>query len=533
MMKCSSWMCRRISSRKPINHGGLVVKQVFISYRHVKPDEDLALALEQALTGAGCPVFIDRNMLLGTEWQAEIERQLRAAAFFVVLLSAESIRSDMVREEIRLAHELKQQGSLRILPIRVDYTGALPYDLGGYLNPLQYAIWDAGKPPGEIVAAIRLAIESAKELPHEGQSGDGGDTQADIQQLHEATEQRGAPLPQVDPRVLDLAMERGAMHCESPFYVRRPADDAMDRQLQLRGTTTIVKGARQMGKSSLLVRAAAQARDQGRQVCYIDLQGIDETRLSSLENVLLYLMHRLARDLKTAAKPKDYWDEYLGPKDSATDFIEYGVLDDADKSVVLLLDEADRVFPFPYRNDFFALLRFWTNRRADKPCWNRFDLVVAHSTDPVLWIDDINQSPFNVGYSIVMNDFDSLQFAGLSRCYPLDLSATDLQCLLDLVGGHPYLARQALYVLASTTTTLDELKRLAIRPDGPFGDHLRRLAGPLLRREPLRQAVLQILRGKPCEDEDSFQRLFAAGLATGASRHEARCLYADYFKAML
>jgi hypothetical protein len=103
-------------------------QRVFISYRHVKPDEDLALALEKALTRDGCQVFIDRNMVLGTEWATEIDRQLRAAAFFVVLLSAESIRSDMVRQEIKLAHELKQQGNLRILPIRVDYTGALPYE---------------------------------------------------------------------------------------------------------------------------------------------------------------------------------------------------------------------------------------------------------------------------------------------------------------------------------------------------------------------------------------------------------------------
>ena len=106
------------------------MKNVFISYKHVKPDEELALTLEQELAHSGCQVFIDRKMLVGTNWSAEIDRQLRAAKFFVVLLSADSIRSDMVRQEIKLAHELLTNGSLRILPIRVDYTGALPYDLG-------------------------------------------------------------------------------------------------------------------------------------------------------------------------------------------------------------------------------------------------------------------------------------------------------------------------------------------------------------------------------------------------------------------
>ncbi len=510
--------------------------RVFISYRHVKPDEDLALVLEQSLILDGCQVFVDRRMLPGTEWAPEIDHQLRVAKFFVVLLSAESIRSDMVRQEIMLAHELKQKGCLRILPIRVDFTGALPYDLGGYLNPLQYAVWESGHPIEGIAGAIRLAIGTAAELPHRGQSDREADTPAQLLELHEATEQRGAPLPQIDPRVLELAMEHGTMRCDSPFYVRRPTDDEMDRQLSQKGTTIIVKGARQMGKSSLLVRAAARARNQGKRICTIDFQVIDETRLATLDSLLLYLMNRLARDLKTLRKASDCWNDHLGAKDSATDFIEDAVLAEREEPLILFLDETDRVFQYPYRNDFFALLRYWTNRRAATPQWERFNLVVAHSTDPVLWIDDIHQSPFNVGNPIRLGDFDSGQVAELGRRYPLRLSESNLNDLYDLLGGHPYLTRQALYVLASTSTGLDELQRSATRSDGPFGDHLRRLAGILSQREPLKKAVLQILQGKYCDDEHNFQRLYAAGLVAGSSRHlgRLRCrLYEDYFRTHL
>lgn len=91
---------------------------VFISYRHVKPDEDLALALLAALDEEGFEVFVDRRIPVGAEWADEIDRQLKTADVFIVLLSAESIRSDMVRQEIKLAHELKQQNKLRILPVR-------------------------------------------------------------------------------------------------------------------------------------------------------------------------------------------------------------------------------------------------------------------------------------------------------------------------------------------------------------------------------------------------------------------------------
>jgi hypothetical protein len=494
-------------------------KRVFISYRHTKPDEELALTLEQTFLGDGCQVFVDRRMKVGTEWAAEIDRQLRAADFFVVLLSAESIRSDMVRQEILLAHELKQSGKLRILPIRVGFTGALPYDLGGYLNPLQYALWEGKHSTSSIAEALRVAIQQAVELPIEGHANDEADTRNQIVALHDATEQRGVPLPQVDPRVLELAMERGTMHLDSPFYLRRSTDDEMDRQLRRKGTTVIVKGARQMGKSSLLVRAAVQAKSQGKRVCTVDFQALDEARLATLDSLVLYLMNRLVRDLKTPHKAADYWDENLGAKDCATDFIEDAVLGDQEPAVILFLDEADRIFQYPYRNDFFGLLRYWTNLRADKPCWDRLSLVIAHSTDPVLWIDDINQSPFNVGHPIRLADFDRDQLADLGRRYGLELPEARLNDLHTLLGGHPYLSRQALYV--SATTGWDELQRTATRSDGPFGDHLRRLVGVIGQREVLRRAVLQILQGKPCDDEQAFQRLYAAGLAVGdpATRH--------------
>ena len=53
----------------------------------------------------------------------EIDRQLRASDSFVVFLSEESIRSDMVRQEVETALELRNQGELAIdlrHPIEAD-----------------------------------------------------------------------------------------------------------------------------------------------------------------------------------------------------------------------------------------------------------------------------------------------------------------------------------------------------------------------------------------------------------------------------
>src|SRR5262245_59068965 len=108
--------------------------EIFISYRHVQPDERLAAELAAYLEGRGVTCFIDTGMQIGVRWIEEIDRQVRACHSMVVFLSVESIRSDMVRKEVAVAHHLGK----KIFPVRVDYDGALPYDLGAYLDPIQY-----------------------------------------------------------------------------------------------------------------------------------------------------------------------------------------------------------------------------------------------------------------------------------------------------------------------------------------------------------------------------------------------------------
>jgi hypothetical protein len=69
---------------------------------------------------------------------------------------------------------------------------------------------------------------------------------------------RGAPLPSADPR-----LETGALKLDSPFYVRRPADEAIERLVRQHGETILVNGPRQVGKTSLAARAQAAAQANG------------------------------------------------------------------------------------------------------------------------------------------------------------------------------------------------------------------------------------------------------------------------------
>jgi hypothetical protein len=141
----------------------------------------------------------------------------------------------------------------------------------------------------------------------------------------------------------------------------------------------------------------------------------------------------LARTLKTARKPEDYWDPMFGAKDSLTEFVEDAVLNPAAGQVSLLFDEADRVFDqSAYCDDFFGTLRAWTNRRATHRDWAKLNLVIAHSTEPGLWIQDLNQSPFNVGYRFPLGDLSPAQVHDLNARYGGVLGDTEVGELYEL-----------------------------------------------------------------------------------------------------
>jgi len=501
--------------------------EVFISYRHVDPDQKLAAELAKYFAERQVSHFVDTEIRIGQEWVKVIDRELRECQALVVLLSAESIRSDMVGHEVKLAREWKK----RIFPVRVDYEGALPYDLGAYLNPIQHKLWRSGESFSSICGAI---FDGVRDINESRTNNANEPSPEALRRLGEVTESRGAPLPSADPRI-----ETGGLQLDSPFYVRRATDETAERLATQSGATILIKGPRQVGKTSLAARARAAAERNGQRTCYIDFQLIDESRLRDSGTLLKYLASRIAKEFQTDLKPKDVWDEMLGDADSLTDFIQQGVLANTDPKtpVLVCLDEVDNVFGQSYRDSFFGTLRGWHNRRATHPVWNRFNLLIVHSTEPALFIRDLNQSPFNVGIPLRLGDFnrDEILWLNARQNSPLR-GAEDVERLIELVGGHPYLVRQAIYTMSTSKTQIGHLEKIAADDAGPFGDHLRRHLWVLRHNDRLSKALKQAINGNGCDDEDDFQRLRAAGLITGDSRKRAgiRCkLYATYMKDRL
>ena len=129
----------------------IVPRKLFISYAHGDPDQTLAQALSDGLRRAGHEVFIDTAISLGADWGSMITEKVMASDFLVLLLSARSVHSEMVREEARIAHSRhKAEGVPRFLAVRIAYSGPLGYALGAWVNPYRWATWEA---PGDTSAS--------------------------------------------------------------------------------------------------------------------------------------------------------------------------------------------------------------------------------------------------------------------------------------------------------------------------------------------------------------------------------------------
>ena len=140
------------------------MSQVFISYAHVNPDQKLAAELSQFMEENGFNVFVDSKIRLGQDWVEQIDFQLRSSTHFIALLSPSSIKSDMVRREIAVAYKLKKANKLVILPVRLGLEEELPYELGAYLDLIQYAVWHPGESFDPICRAILEAARGSGAL---------------------------------------------------------------------------------------------------------------------------------------------------------------------------------------------------------------------------------------------------------------------------------------------------------------------------------------------------------------------------------
>jgi hypothetical protein len=409
---------------------------------------------------------------------------------------------------------------------------------------------------GEGVAGLARIIAKAMARAPRNRYQAAGDLANDLKSLREELEFKARlkrstqPAEEIPfsystqtstPAVTSPALEPvgGAVPLDSRFYIVRPTDAEFRSAIERRDSIVLVKGARQVGKTSLLARGLQKAREAGARVVLTDFQSLSEECLQSAETLFLRLAAAIVDQLDLDVLPERVWSGQFGPSINFERYLRREVLAKVSSPIVWGLDEVDRLFTCGFASEVFGLFRSWHNKRALDPDgpWQRLTLAIAYATEAHLFITNLNQSPFNVGTQLVLEDFTLEKVAELNRRYGSPLNGEDeLARYYQLLGGHPYLVRRGLHEMAIHHLALSTLEVRASQDDGPFGNHLRRLLVSLSQDQRLCEAVKGLLHGKSSLTTDSYYRLHSAGLIAGEAAQQAspRCeLYAVYLKEHL
>ncbi|MGK7907222.1 MAG: AAA-like domain-containing protein [Synechococcus sp.] len=333
---------------------------------------------------------------------------------------------------------------------------------------------------------------------------------------------------------------RGHVALGSAFYLARAElENRCYREIVKRAALIRLKAPLDMGKTSLMVRILDYAQKQGYRTILLSFTQFEESVCSNLNQLLRRFCALVSRELGISPKKiNEYWDEeFFGPNVNCSQYFEECLLPKVDGPLVLALDDIDSLF-YQHRvaKDFLKLLRYWHEQSKTHSIWSKVRLILAYSTE-VYVVMDTNSSPFNVGIEISLPEFTPEQVLDLAHRYGLNWTSEQVDRLMAVIGGHPYLIRVALYHLACQGLNFDQLLETASTDAGLYGNHLRRHLRNLKRHPDLLAAMQTVVTAsEPVCLEPEFEfKLNRLGLVNfeGNEVSPRSELYRQYFRERL
>jgi WD40 repeat protein len=203
-----------------------------------------------------------------------------------------------------------------------------------------------------------------------------------------------------------------------------------------------------MGKSSLRVRAMHRLQAQGMSCASIDMtslgSNVSQQQWYSGIITQLFLGFNLTGKINLKAWLRER--EELPPIQRLGQFIEEVILVNCPgKKIFIFIDEIDKVISLDFSlDDFFSLIRFCYNQRAENPQYNRLTFALFGVATPSDLIREKTQTSFNIGVAIELTGFTA------EEVQPLELGLKDiaenprtvLKAVLDWTGGQPFLTQK-------------------------------------------------------------------------------------------
>ncbi|NEP04794.1 MAG: hypothetical protein F6K34_08100, partial [Okeania sp. SIO4D6] len=286
----------------------------------------------------------------------------------------------------------------------------------------------------------------------------------------------------------------GSLKYTHPTYVKREGDRLLIDALRNRDFCYVLN-SRQMGKSSLRVRAMKQLEKEGLKCASIDVTKIGShvTQDAWYEGFASELLRGFR--LREKVKLNHWWQEHSAatPVQRLREFIEDVLLVEFSQTLVIFVDEIDSMIKLKFKDDFFAFIRACYNQRVDNRDYERLTFCLLGVATVSDLIQDRERTPFNIGKSIDLTGFSldeakEVLIPGLKN--RVENPEQVLAEVLKWTGGQPFLTQKLCQIIVknnhSCTPDVGELVRTYIinnweSHDNP--EHLRTIRDRLLVNE--------------------------------------------------
>ena len=336
----------------------------------------------------------------------------------------------------------------------------------------------------------------------------------------------------------ELVIPGGAIEPVSRFYISRDEDEEVFFALQRPRALITICGPRQSGKTSLMKRMCAaikHSRDALR-VVFIDFQELPSHTFINMETLWLNIAQAIADQLQFDDIALSDWKSEGGYNRNFSRFLKQAVFESEEKPLLLCLDEVDRVFNTSICQEFFAAIRAFYNRGAMDQNLKNLRWMLGTSTEPAFFIEDISQSPFNIGYRASLNCFTPVQVDVFAQRHGLSVDAETLDKIMRYLGGRPYLVHLLFYHWVRKPSEHEKLFDAKTAGNGIFKTHLHHYLMHFDKEPEMAAQMQAIIAGKACIGLKMEARFESAGLVKRDENQQVVpiCdLYATFFALTL